>query len=100
MIDIKRMAREEQISEQTLRTLLGIPSNSPSTLKQAREAYENAPGWSEEKRLAMAKWRELSAKAVAEATTLEQAREAYRNAPSGSEEERLAILKLAEFYHA
>ena len=65
---------------------------------QARIAHGYTTEGREEEVLAMARWRELSAKEVAHANTLDLVREVYKNAPDRSKEKRLALAKIASWY--
>ncbi len=100
-VDIERMVQETEISIFLIKEALSVPISikCPATNRdQAEEEYFNAPEDSEEKRAALAKWREFSAAEIEEAVTLEETEEAYRNTLEDTEEERAAIRKLATFF--
>jgi len=66
------------------------------TIEQAEQAYDRAPRGSEERIVALRKWREFSAKEIKVANTIEQAKLAYGRAPGGSEEKVAALRKLID----
>ena len=95
-LDLEKMAEELRCSVSYLRSQLGLPCLAvceANTLKEARKAWENAPGDSEEERAALLRWRELSAEEIEKANTLEEAKRAWESAPACTEEERAALMK-------
>jgi hypothetical protein len=90
-INIPRMACEEGLREDELRSLLFPITVAFTSLEEARQAYLDAPSGSRNERYALAAWREFSTKQIADASTPEDARKAYENAPEMSKVKRYAL---------